>query len=86
MLDGTTHSIEYVSGRTLLECIIDAGLDAPYSCQEGRCGTCMSVLRQGQVRMRENHVLSPRDLDAGYVLACQSEPVGAAELLLDMDE
>ena len=86
ILDGVTHQVPYRSGETLLDCILAAGLDAPHLCQEGHCGTCMSVLRCGQVVMRENHVLSPRDLEAGYVLACQSIPVNDAELLLDMDE
>lgn len=86
VLDGVLHEVTYTSGETLLDCIIAAGLDAPYLCQEGHCGTCMSVLRHGNVVMRENHVLSQRDLESGYVLACQSVPVSDAELLLDMDE
>ena len=40
----------------------------------------------GDVEMRGNLVLSERDLEAGYVLACQSIPVSEAPLLLDMDE
>ena len=86
VLDGVTHRVAYTAGDTLLDCILAAGLDAPFLCQEGHCGTCMSVLRRGQVVMRENFVLSQRDLEAGYVLACQSEPVSAGELLLDMDD
>ena len=86
VLDGVTHRVAYRSGDTLLDCILAAGLDAPYLCQEGYCGTCMSVLRRGQVIMRDNRVLSQRDLEAGYVLACQSVPVNDTELLLDMDD
>ncbi len=86
VLDGVTHRVSYTAGDTLLDCILAAGLDAPYLCQEGHCGTCMSVLRHGQVVMRANLVLSERDLEAGYVLACQSIPVNDTELLLDMDD
>ena len=86
VLDGVTHEVAYTAGDTVLDCILAAGLDPPYLCQEGHCGTCMSALRRGQVIMRENLVLSQRDLDAGYVLACQSIPVNDTELLLDMDD
>lgn len=85
VLDGVEHEVEYTPGATLLDCMLTAGLDAPHLCQEGHCGTCMSVLRSGEVVMRENMVLSQRDLDAGYVLACQSVPTSDAELRLDMD-
>ncbi len=86
VLDGVVHEVAYTAGETLLECILAAGLDAPYLCQEGHCGTCMSVLRRGNVVMRENLALSQRDLEAGYVLACQSVPVDDTDLLLDIDE
>ena len=35
----------------------------------------MVVKTRGQVEMRNNNVLSRRDLDQGYVLLCQSIPL-----------
>ena len=40
----------------------------------GACGTCRAKLRQGTVDMDQNFALSQNDLDAGYVLTCQSHP------------
>lgn len=85
VLDDETHRVAYQAGKTLLDCVIDAGLDPPFLCQQGQCGSCMSVLRQGEVRMLLNQALSIRDIDAGYVLACQSVPVGLGLIELDMD-
>ena len=40
----------------------------------GACGTCRAKLLEGTVEMDHNFALSPADLDAGYVLTCQSHP------------
>lgn len=75
--DGKDFDVEYLSGKSLLESVLaDKSIDAdiPFSCQEGHCGSCMSILKQGDVEMRANRALSKRDLAKGYVLACQSVP------------
>ena len=40
----------------------------------GACGTCRAKLLEGNVDMDHNYALSQADLDAGYVLTCQSHP------------
>ncbi len=74
-LDGTEYELPYKQGEVLLDCMLDAGLDPAFQCQDGHCGTCMVALETGEVTMRKNNVLSQRDLDLGYVLACQSIPL-----------
>jgi ferredoxin-NADP reductase len=34
-------------GKTILDALLDAGLDIPYSCKEGVCGTCETKVREG---------------------------------------
>jgi len=72
-LDGIEYEVACQAGEVLLDCMLDADLDPAFQCQEGRCGSCMVVLISGEVEMRNNNVLSQRDLDKGYVLLCQSE-------------
>ena len=73
-LRGKTHKLKYHRGDTLLETIRRAGLGAPSVCEQGICGTCMARRLQGEVALRENHVLSDEDLAQGYTLACQGVP------------
>jgi len=54
-----------------------AGLVTPFVCEQGVCGTCMARRVQGEVALRENHVLSDHDLASGYTLACQGVPCSA---------
>jgi ferredoxin len=72
--NGRTHRLKYHRGDTLLETMRRAGLPAPFMCEQGVCGTCMARRVQGEVALRENHVLSDRDLASGYTLPCQGVP------------
>ncbi len=84
-LDGEDHAVPIAPGETLLEAALAAGIDAPCSCTEGHCGTCMSWLRNGDVSMASTQALSKSDIERGYVLACQSRPSSRAPIWLDFD-
>jgi 3-ketosteroid 9alpha-monooxygenase subunit B len=71
-LDGLTQSLDWPAGTRMLDLLIDAELDPPYSCREGICGACACKLASGKVEMANNEVLDDTDLADGYVLACQS--------------
>ena len=84
-LDGENHTVPIAAGETLLQAALAAGIDAPHSCTEGHCGTCMSWLRNGDVSMASTRALSKRNSERGYVLACQSRPSSPAPIWLDFD-
>jgi 3-ketosteroid 9alpha-monooxygenase subunit B len=71
-LDGTTTTLVWPAGTRMLDVLIGAGLDAPYSCRQGICGACACLLVGGEVEMAHNEVLEPADLADGYILACQA--------------
>jgi len=70
------------------ETVLDAGMrerdDLPYSCLGGACGTCRAKLCEGTVEMEQNFALDADELDAGYVLTCQSRPT-SDKVVLDYD-
>ena len=71
-LDGAVTSLPWPAGTRMLDVLIEAGLDAPYSCRQGICGACACQLTGGEVAMAHNEVLEAADLADGYVLACQA--------------
>ena len=58
--------------------------DLPFACKGGVCGTCRAHVTAGEVRMRRNFALEPEEVDAGFVLTCQSLPVSSS-LVIDYD-
>ena len=75
-LGGKTAVVRYHPGDTLLETARRGGLRPPFSCEAGNCATCMAFLVQGSVRMRANNALTPEEVEEGWVLTCQSLPLG----------
>jgi ring-1,2-phenylacetyl-CoA epoxidase subunit PaaE len=77
-LSGREQTVELAAGDSLLEAALQARPEAPYACMGGACGTCRAKLLDGTVEMDHNFALSQADLDAGYVLTCQSHPTSEA--------
>lgn len=75
-IDGGEHDVPWTAGRKLLDALLEAGIEAPYSCREGACSACVCSLTRGRVELARNEILTEDDLAEGYILACQAEPVG----------
>lgn len=74
-LDGDTHRLRWPRNRTLVDVMIAAGIDVPYSCREGQCGSCAATVLRGDVDMVACDILEPEDLAGGLILTCQARPV-----------
>ncbi|MBE1530850.1 ferredoxin--NADP reductase [Actinomadura algeriensis] len=75
-LDGETRTLAWPRNQLLLDALLRAGVDAPYSCREGSCAACACVVLEGEATMDANTVLDEQDLADGLVLACQARAVG----------
>ncbi len=84
-LNGARHEVPVHAGETIVDAGLRAGLDMPYSCRGGMCCTCRAKVTQGDVTMDTNYSLEPWELEAGYVLTCQSHPTTPV-VALDYDE
>ena len=85
LLDGARHTVTVRAGETIVDAGLRAGLEMPYSCRGGMCCTCRAKLTEGEVTMDLNYSLEPWEIEAGYVLTCQSHPV-TPKVTLDYDE
>ena len=87
VLDGVTTTVSVKrSGKSILDVALDAGLDAPFSCQGGVCCSCRCKMTYGRASMDLNYALEPDEVENGYVLSCMSHPVGDGPFVMDFDQ
>ena len=85
ILDGKESVLAIDSSKTILDWALDNEIDAPYSCQGGACCTCIARLKNGEVEMNENSILSQEEIDEGLILTCISTPK-TKNILVDYDD
>ncbi|MCX5041598.1 ferredoxin--NADP reductase [Aldersonia sp. NBC_00410] len=73
-LDGETHTLKWPRRQTLVDLMLAKGIDVPYSCNEGECGSCAATLLKGTVDMDNDEILDPADIADGIILGCQAHP------------
>ncbi len=86
---GTDKVVEVGEDETILEAALSAGIDYPFGCQSGNCGSCKSRLLAGEVEMTDfsEYALTDDERAQGQILACSSVPVTDCEVAwLDLEE
>jgi ferredoxin-NADP reductase len=74
-LEGKEYQINCQQGQPILDALLEAGIEAPYSCREGICSTCKATLVSGRVKMQHHDALTDIDTMAGVILTCQACPM-----------
>src|SRR5579863_10038738 len=84
-LDGISHTFQLpYEGSSVLETALMEGVDLPFACKGGVCSTCRARLLEGKVEMDQNYALEADELEAGYILTCQSHP-RSEKVVIDFD-
>lgn len=84
-LDGVSHELVMDQKSLVLDAVLRARIDAPYSCQGGVCSTCIARVTGGTAQMVKNQILTPGEIGEGLILTCQAHPT-SPELKIDYDD
>lgn len=84
ILDGAASTLSLPRTSTVLDGAQRSRDDLPFACKGGVCGTCRAKVTAGEVDMRRNYALEAPEVDAGFVLTCQSFPLSDT-LTVDFD-
>ncbi|OBG82316.1 ferredoxin [Mycobacterium sp. E802] len=79
----TGANVTVAADETLLAALGRSGVNAPYSCRQGFCGTCRIRATDGTVQHRDTLLTDP-ERDAGYLLTCVSRAEAGQRLTLDL--
>ncbi len=84
-LDGRSFNfnLDYNSNN-ILDAALAEGADLPFACKGGVCTTCKAKLIEGNIEMEVNYGLEPEEVDAGFILTCQSHP-RSKKVVVDYD-
>ncbi|MBC8056373.1 MAG: phenylacetate-CoA oxygenase/reductase subunit PaaK [Rhizobiales bacterium] len=84
--DGLAREIAFTKDQpSILDAASAAGLEVPFSCTSGVCGTCRAKCISGEVRMERNFALDKNEVANGFVLTCQAHPL-THQVTLSFDE
>ena len=84
-VDDETTTFEMSQKQSVLEAALDEDIDAPYSCQGGICSSCLARLKEGEVTMRQNNILTEKEDASGLILTCQAHPT-TPTIVVDYDD
>jgi len=85
-IDGIITRFELsAQGDTILNAALKHGADLPYACKGGVCSTCRAKLVEGRVEMDVNYALEKDEVEAGFILTCQSHPL-TNNVYVDFDQ
>lgn len=73
-VDGKRREVPVAEDESILDAALRAGMDLPYACKGGMCSTCRAKLVEGEAAMDLNYSLEPWEIEAGFILTCQSHP------------
>ncbi len=84
-LDGRSFNfnLDYNSNN-ILDAALAEGADLPFACKGGVCTTCKAKLMEGEIEMEVNYGLETEEVEAGFILTCQSHP-RSKKVVVDFD-
>ena len=73
-LEGQDFTVSMAGDKPILDELVAAGKNPPYSCTSGACSTCMAKVVEGSAVMDVCYALDDSEVKAGYILTCQAKP------------
>lgn len=83
-INSEVYTLDVQYPQSILAAAKEKKIVLPYSCEAGRCSSCVATCSKGEVWMAYNEVLVDKEVKKGRILVCQSYPVyGDVELVYD---
>lgn len=84
LINGEQVEIEANPEMSILESLINAGQNPPYSCMDGACMACMAKVTSGKVVQDDYGILTDENVEQGEALTCQARAISET-VVIDYD-
>ena len=84
LIGGEWVEADYKPDQSLLDCLIEAGGNPPYSCMDGACMACVAKVVDGAAFQKDPGILADENFKNREVLTCQAQP-WSQNLSIDYD-
>lgn len=74
-IKGNQYDFKVAYPNTILQIAKKLHIPIPYSCETGKCGSCVMTCTKGKVWMSYNEVLTDKEIEAGKILTCVGHPI-----------
>jgi len=74
---------EIPEGKSILEVLEENGIEHPFSCREGLCGTCLTNVLAGEPDHRD-YVLTDEERSSGKLMTICCSRSKSPQLVLDL--
>jgi ring-1,2-phenylacetyl-CoA epoxidase subunit PaaE len=75
ILNGETIEVAAKDGMSILETLLEAGAQPPYSCMDGACMACLGKVQEGRVYQEDPGILTDDNIKGCEALTCQAKPL-----------
>ncbi len=74
-INGETVEVAAKEGQSILDTLLEAGAQPPYSCLDGACMACMGKIQDGRVYQVDPGILTEDNVVNCEALTCQAKPL-----------
>ncbi len=75
IINGETIEVTAKPDQSVLETLIEAGAQPPYSCMDGACMACLAKVQEGRVYQEDPGILTDDNIRSCEALTCQAKPL-----------
>lgn len=75
LINGETIEVPAKPGQNILETLLAAGAQPPYSCMDGACMACLGKIQEGRVYQEDLGILMDENVKNCESLTCQAKPL-----------
>ncbi|HMN67949.1 MAG TPA: ferredoxin--NADP reductase [Bdellovibrionales bacterium] len=74
-INGEIVEVAAKEGQSILETLLEAGAQPPYSCMDGSCMACLGKIQEGRVYQEDPGILIDENIKNCESLTCQAKPL-----------